>query len=157
MLECKDCKEGPPCTAQDSIYCCARRCLSQQPDFKNQPEWLREVVEVEHGHKILFFPKFHCELNFIEMVWGYIKRKLRQECTFSLDVLKERVPIVLDTLIPIHFVRKAARHCLIRFMAGYREGLKGPNIGLRYEDISKGHRMIPSEEVELIKEELWTG
>jgi hypothetical protein len=56
-------------TAQDSIYCCARRCLSQQTDFNNQPEWLREVVEVEHGHKILFFPKFHCELNFIEMVY----------------------------------------------------------------------------------------
>jgi hypothetical protein len=108
-------------------------------------------VEVEHGHKILFFPKFHCELNFIEMVWGYIKRKLRQECKFSFDVLKERVPIVLDTLIPIHFVRKAARHCL-RFMAGYREGLKGPILDYAMKKF-KGHRMIPSDEVELIKEE----
>ncbi len=125
MLECSACKAGNP--PPQSIFCCARRCLSEQPDFKSQEELLREVVEVDYGHKILFFPKFHCELNFIEMVWGYLKRKLRQECQFSFEVLKARVPKILDEEIPANFVAKASRHCL-RFMSGYREGLCGPEL-----------------------------
>ena len=43
--------------------CCARRKVANQPDFLEQREWLREVVE-NKGHQILYFPKFHCELNY---------------------------------------------------------------------------------------------
>ena len=55
--------------------CCARYCLSQEEDFKQQKEWLAEVVELL-GSDIILYPKFHCELNFIEMLWSQLKNKL---------------------------------------------------------------------------------
>lgn len=44
--------------------CCARGLLSQQPDFLAQKGRVQEVVEAG-GHMVLFYPKFHCELNWI--------------------------------------------------------------------------------------------
>jgi hypothetical protein len=40
--------------------------LRKQPDFAAQKEWLREVVE-EFDFEVLYYPKYHCELNFIEL------------------------------------------------------------------------------------------
>jgi len=54
--------------------CCMQRVLSLQPDFKNEKPLLQLVVE-KAGHKCLFLPKFHCELNPIEMVWGQVKQR----------------------------------------------------------------------------------
>jgi transposase len=34
---------------------------------------LEEACEVR-GYSVLFLPKFHCELNFIEQCWGFAKR-----------------------------------------------------------------------------------
>src|SRR5579862_4671019 len=49
--------------------CCALRILETQPDFANQKGLLEEIV-VGAGHFIVFYPKFHCELNYIEQFWG---------------------------------------------------------------------------------------
>jgi hypothetical protein len=54
----------------ESINCCMARLLSQQDDFKNQISMLESVIE-DAGHKCIFLPKFHCELNPIEMVCSY--------------------------------------------------------------------------------------
>jgi len=54
--------------------CCCRRLLFNEPDFKNV-ESILEMEAVEHGYRVLFLPKFHCELNPIEQCWGYAKRK----------------------------------------------------------------------------------
>jgi transposase len=70
--------------------CCARHCISVEPDFAAQKEWLREVIE-EKGHKILFLPKYHCELNYIENVWGYMKAYLRRSCEYNFDTLEDKV------------------------------------------------------------------
>jgi hypothetical protein len=43
--------------------------LSNQDDFKNQVSMLEELI-CQKGHKIIFLPKFHCELNPIEMACG---------------------------------------------------------------------------------------
>ena len=37
---------------------------------------LVELVE-SHGHIAFFYPKFHCELNFIEQCWGAAKYQYR--------------------------------------------------------------------------------
>ena len=50
-----------------SQNCCMARLLSQQEDFKNQPSML-EMFFKSHGYECIFLPKFHCELNPIEMV-----------------------------------------------------------------------------------------
>lgn len=51
----------------DSKNCCMARLLSQQDDFLNQPSMLETVIQ-DAGHECIFLPKFHCELNPIEMV-----------------------------------------------------------------------------------------
>ena len=47
--------------------CCMARILSKQEDFTNQISMLEAVIR-EAGHLCIFLPKFHCELNPIEMV-----------------------------------------------------------------------------------------
>jgi len=51
----------------ESQNCCMAQLLSQQEDFINQESML-EVFIKGTGHQCLFLPKFHCELNPIEMV-----------------------------------------------------------------------------------------
>ena len=47
---------------------CSMACLlSKQEDFTNQISMLETVIQ-EAGHECIFLPKFHCELNPIEMV-----------------------------------------------------------------------------------------
>ena len=43
------------------------RLLSQQDDFRNQLSMLEQLIR-DAGHECLFLPKFHCELNPIDMV-----------------------------------------------------------------------------------------
>ena len=55
-----------------NVYCCMEKCLRNQEDFRNEKPLLQIVIE-EAGHICMFLPKFHCELNPIEMYWGYAK------------------------------------------------------------------------------------
>ena len=103
------------------------------------------------GHRLLFFPKFHCELNFIEMLWGYVKVKLRRMCTFSFSDLKQRLPELLDSIPLLPFVKRASRQCL-RYMNGYRLGLIGPELDCAVRKY-KGHRMIPPQNLQVIRDE----
>ncbi|KIJ32999.1 hypothetical protein M422DRAFT_183786, partial [Sphaerobolus stellatus SS14] len=59
------CEEG--CT-----NCCCRRILFTQSDFINQKSALEELI-INQGYLCDFYPKFHCELNFIEQYWGAAK------------------------------------------------------------------------------------
>lgn len=69
--------EGFKCAA-GSADCCARQILFCQPDFKNQKSELEEIA-MDCGHIVVFYPKFHCELNFIEMCWGRAKFTYRMQ------------------------------------------------------------------------------
>ena len=51
----------------ESQNCCMAHLLSQQDDFRNQPSMLKTLI-TDKGHECIFSPKFHCELNPIEMV-----------------------------------------------------------------------------------------
>ncbi len=85
------------------------------------------------------------------MIWGFIKKKLRKECEFDFGWLQGRVPEILDGEIPLRFVQKVARHCE-RFMEGYWVGLHGPVLDYAMKKY-RGHRAIPSDQVQLIREE----
>lgn len=52
--------------------CCWFKILSLQSDFVNEKPLLQMVIE-EAGHVCLFLPKFHCDLNPIELFLSYIK------------------------------------------------------------------------------------
>jgi len=56
----------------DKIFCFCHRFLYNQPGFINVKLHLETVCE-DHGLQVIFLPKFHCELNFIEMCWGFAK------------------------------------------------------------------------------------
>jgi hypothetical protein len=59
-------KCSPVCPI-DNQNCCLARLLGQQDDFKNQESRLETFIR-NRGHECIFLPKFHCELNPIEMV-----------------------------------------------------------------------------------------
>lgn len=161
-LECPACKDEIPLTDRRAFYvdefggpifqddhsrftdqCCARGCLRRQPDFAAQKEWLREVIE-EAGCMMIFYPKFHCEFNFIELTWGYMKSHLRRHCTFNFRELKVKIDELLRPGgIPLDKIQSFARFCF-RFMDGYRKGLSGPILDYTLKKCKK-HRSIPDD------------
>ena len=65
-----------PVVESDSACCCLYRVLSLQEDFLNEKPMIQHYLE-GRGYICVFYPKFHCEFNAIEMLWGYAKyRKL---------------------------------------------------------------------------------
>lgn len=60
----------------ESQHCCMARLLSQQDDFANQESMLESFIK-EKGHLCLFLPKFHCELNPIELVSFYSIKSIK--------------------------------------------------------------------------------
>ena len=62
---------------KNQINCCARRLMSLELDFLNQKGAIAETIE-KAGHKCIFYPKFHCELNFIERYWG-LQRDMQEK------------------------------------------------------------------------------
>jgi hypothetical protein len=45
--------------------------MSHETDFLAQKNLLADLV-ISRGHKVLFLPKFHCELNIAELHWGML-------------------------------------------------------------------------------------
>ncbi|PKC04462.1 hypothetical protein RhiirA5_379360 [Rhizophagus irregularis] len=67
---CQLCKNGDK--DPNRVDCCARQIISLEPDFVAQKGALHEIISTA-GHKYVFYPKFHCKLNYIEMYWGATK------------------------------------------------------------------------------------
>ena len=63
--------EGP-IIESNSKWCCLHHIISLQDDFVNKKPMIQHFLK-EHGHICIFYLKFHCELNSIEMLWGYAK------------------------------------------------------------------------------------
>jgi len=76
-----------PSIAEDR-WCCMYRVLALQGDFQSERPLIQTVIE-NAGHVCLFLPRFHCELNAIEMLWGYAKYRActpydsRARCTLN--------------------------------------------------------------------------
>ena len=61
----------------DRTDCCIRRTLYSQSDFRSVTSLLEKHCG-ERDFEVLFLPKFHPELNFIEQCWGRAKWEYRQ-------------------------------------------------------------------------------
>lgn len=72
----------------------AQDLLSKCEDFVNEPTILIRTV-LDSGHLAIYLPKFHCDLNPIEMLWCDAKKDTRAHCTYSFKDLQEQVPSAL--------------------------------------------------------------
>jgi hypothetical protein len=93
--------------------------------FANQPDFLEEKPEVEidtqdRGHYVLWNPKFHAELNPIEMKWAAMKDYTRKHTKESVAATKKGVAEALQ-----HYTYKTGeKHCAHarRYMRAYMSG-----------------------------------
>jgi hypothetical protein len=85
--------------------CCCRRILFSQPDFVSQKSQLQELVE-SRGHLCDFYPKYHCELNFIEQYWGAAKLRFHMAGrAATINEIERKVIQCLDD-VPLLHVRR---------------------------------------------------
>lgn len=134
--ECKGfkCKPG-------NKECCCRRILYEQPDFAHVDSLLQTICSAR-GVQVLFLPKFHCELNFIEQCWGRAKSVYRTYPESSReDQLEENTMSALES-IPISMMRKFFNRSQ-RFMDAYLRGLNGRQAAWASRKY-RGHRVLPA-------------
>ena len=129
----------------------AKRLLSEQPDFLEQREWLEETI-VHSGYLIDFYPKYHCEFNYIEMFWGAAKAWCRARCTFNFNDHVKLVPQALDS-VSIAKIRKFARKSY-RYIDAYRvKDTGGSSLSVHQIEYAvkkyHGHRKIPMRILEI--------
>ncbi len=65
LFECPTTGNRPNYDSTLAGGCYARELLKKQPDFQKQRGRIKEEIEAT-GHLVTFYPKCHCELNFIE-------------------------------------------------------------------------------------------
>jgi len=100
--------------------CCARRLLSNEPDFQNEKTMVQKAVEAR-GHLFINSPRFHCELQFIEQFWGSSKRYTRANCEYNISALRKIIPSAMK-VTSISTIRRYYTRCM-RFMDAYRQDL----------------------------------
>ena len=76
---------------------------------------------MDAGHDVIFYPAFHCELNFIEYFWGAAKQYTRDNCEYDFESLKCLVPEALAG-VPNELIWKYPARTE-RIMEAYRSGV----------------------------------
>ncbi|KAF8577791.1 hypothetical protein K439DRAFT_1363891 [Ramaria rubella] len=125
--------------------CCCRRLLFTQRDFCSQKSQLEKYITL-HGHICDFYPKFHCELNFIEQYWGAAKL---QYCssprTANIEQMEKNILDCLDDVSGNQILRYANHSA--RFMDAYRKGLDGAQ-AIWANRHYHGHHVLPNSILE---------
>ncbi|CAG8703940.1 36791_t:CDS:2 [Gigaspora margarita] len=132
---CGQPKEADP----DNINCCAHRLIANQADFLAEHGQIQKEIESK-GHKVIFYPKFHSEFNYIEMYWGATKKYTQTHCEYSLPKLKRSIIEAFDSIS-------------IEQMDAYRQGLTGKAAKYAVKK-NKKHRMINEEIINWVNNEL---
>ena len=89
------------------------------------------------GHKVIFYSKFHPELNFIEQYWDAAKR-YTQHCDHTWN--GETLPSAFDS-ISLQTIRKYALKSK-RYMDCYRKEFEGRQAEFAIKKY-KSHRTVP--------------
>lgn len=86
----------------------ALRVLADCDDFRTQPTLLQELA-ARRGH-LVYLPKFHCELNPMELLWAAAKWHARSHCNYSFAALRQAVLAALGSVSAAH-IRRCFMHC----------------------------------------------
>ncbi|KNF05320.1 hypothetical protein PSTG_01534 [Puccinia striiformis f. sp. tritici PST-78] len=107
-----------------SKTCRWSKILASQSDFQAEKPLLQMIIE-EAGHRCLFLPKFHCELNPIELLWSYIKTDFQRQ-THTTSTWKQPQALFEKSRksCPISAIRKYFRK-IDRQHSAYELGLQG--------------------------------
>ena len=117
--------------------------LAKMEDFKNEKTLVERVLKAR-GHRCIFLPKYHCELNPIERVWGQAKKYTREHCDYTSAGLQGTIVPALES-VDIDLIRKYFRKAR-DYMRAYREG-NTPGNGLEKKvKLYKSHRRVSQTE-----------
>ena len=116
-----------------------RLVLGNHSDFKNEKTALEHFVQGK-GQRAIYIPKFHCELNPIERVWGEAKRYTRSHCDYSFAGLERTIIPALES-VRLDTIRKYFRKCR-EYMQAYREGNVGGSEVEKAVQKYKSHRRV---------------
>ena len=81
--------------------------VEQMRDFKFQKNKVEEMI-LNYSHRVMFLPKFYCELNPIEHLWCHAKHYTHSHCDYSFPNLKKIIDTALDSMI-VDLIRKYFR------------------------------------------------
>ena len=106
LVDERGCLVNAPPGQEDRVLLKNEMCrlLEEQSDFKAQLAWLAQII-AERGHHILFYPKYHCELNWIERYWGYCKRYTRERADGTMPTLEANVNAAAKSVPPDLFLK----------------------------------------------------
>ncbi len=94
-----------PKRPEGQATCCCRHILYTQSDFISQKPQLQEYIE-SCGHLCDYYPKYHCELNFIEQYWGAAKLRFRVAGRAkTLNEMQQKMLACLND-IPLNQIRR---------------------------------------------------
>ena len=97
------------------------KSLENQPDFLHEKSQVE--IETKRGHGCIFYPKFHCDLNYIEYYWGAIKRYTRENSSYSFAELEDTVRAGFDS-VGLRTIRRFAnreRQWIDAYLGGLNE------------------------------------
>ena len=91
-------RDGLPPLAANATRAVMEPILSSHADFAAQLQTTlleERFTSTARGHVAMFLPKFHCELNPIEMMWCHSKRTTRAQCDYTFNGLLAAAPASL--------------------------------------------------------------
>ena len=103
-----------------------------------------EELVGKYGHRCTFLPKYHCELNPIECVWGQAKQFTRTNCNYTFASFEKIIHPALDS-VSVELMRKYFRKVRENHRA-YREGKKGGAAVEATIKLYKSHCRVPETE-----------
>jgi len=93
------------CCPPGRTDCCCHQLLFSQPDFTGQKPQLQEAIE-HRSHLCDFYPKYHCEMNFIEQYWGSAKLQFQaMGRAMTMEEIEVKVVECLDDVPLLHIQR----------------------------------------------------
>ena len=103
--------------------CCCQRLLYNELDFRSVVSLVKQECS-QCNFEVLFLPKFHCELNFIEQCWGYAKWVYREFPPSKSDTEMEGYVMKALSSVKVETMRRLVFHfeCWIHFVTESRSG-----------------------------------
>ena len=116
-----------------------RVVLTNHEDFRMEKTLFEHYLH-EKRFKAVFLPKFHCELNPIERVWGQAKVYTRTYTNFTLPHLRYIMDPALNS-VSLDAIRKYFRK-VSDYEKAYIEGKKEGREIVQAVKVYKSHRRL---------------